>query len=108
MRETDSGDLWIRHHGPFDKGFVYRGHRHWVDHNSFVHEGTEISVKYRHQKNGPIVLEKKYLGPCRFLVAAGLFHEIEILSEFGEWDCEFKKPVENSALLDVFNQELLD
>lgn len=108
MQEVDRGDVWVRCHGPLPKGFVYRGHRHWIDHDSFVHEGTVLSVKYRQQRDGQIVLEKTYIGPCRFLVAAGLFHEIEILSEEGRWDCEFKKPSENSALSEIFNKELLN
>jgi hypothetical protein len=106
MEEVDRGDLWVRCHGPFEKGFVYRGHRHWIDHNSYVHEGTEISVKYRYQQDSEVVKEVIYSGPCRFLVAAGLFHEIEVLSDEGKWDCEFAKPADDSPLKLVFNKEL--
>lgn len=108
MREEDRGDLWVRCHGPFSKGFVYRGHRHWVDHNSFVHAGTVIKVKYRHQQNASIVKETVYVGPCRFLVAAGLFHEIEVLSDTAFWDCEFAKPDCDSPLIGVYNKELIE
>lgn len=108
MHEVDRGDLWVRCHGPFDKGFVYRGHRHWIDHHNYVHEGTQIKVSYRQRKDDSVVKEVIYTGPCRFLVAAGLFHEIEILSEEGRWDCEFPKPENDSPLQGVFNQELID
>jgi hypothetical protein len=108
IKEVDRGDLWVRCHGPFEKGFVYKGHRHWIDHNSFVHEGTIIKVKYRQKKDGPVVKESIYDGPVRFFVAAGLFHEIEVLSKEGQWDCEFFKPEFNSPVSDVFNEELHD
>jgi len=108
MKEFNCANCFVRRHGPFPKGFVYRGHRHWIDHNSFVHDGTTLKVKYRHHKEGPIVKEAIYQGPCRFLVAAGLFHEIEIMSEEGHWDCEFVKPDSDSPLQGVFNQELID
>lgn len=108
MREDDRGEVFVRCHGPFDKGFIYRGHRHWIDHNSYVHDGTQIKVSYRHHKEGSVVKESIYSGPCRFLVAAGLFHEIEILSQEGRWDCEFTKPEFDSPLQGVFNQELSD
>jgi len=108
MEEVDRGDFFVRCHGPFDKGFVYRGHRHWIDHNSFVHEGTTIKVSYRHFKDGPIIKTSEYVGPCRFPVAAGLFHEIEVISEEGRWDCEFPKPEPDSPLKGVFNKELID
>jgi hypothetical protein len=102
----DRGDLWVRSHGPYFRGYVYSGHRHWVDHYSFVHEGTTLIVRYRYVKNGPVVKQTLYHGPCRFLVAAGLFHEIEIGSEMGYWDCEFVKPDEDSPLLNVYTREL--
>ena len=108
MKEIDRGNVWVRCHGPFNKGFVYSGHRHWIDHNSYVHEGTTIKVKYRHVKDGQIVKETIYNGPCRFMVAAGLFHEIEVLSSKGEWDCEFAKPEPDSPIAGVFNKELLE
>lgn len=108
MREVDRGDIFVRCHGPFAKGFVYRGHRHWIDHNSYVHEGTVLAVKYRCHKEGVIVKEAVYTGPYRFLVSAGLFHEIEILSEEGYWDCEFKKPEIDSPVHGVFSQEMID
>ena len=99
---------WVRCHGPFEKGFVYSGHRHWVDHMSYVHEGTSISVKFRHQNNGPVVTQKTFDGPCRFFVAAGVFHEIEVLSDLGVWNCEFDVPESDSPVAAVFNHELLD
>jgi hypothetical protein len=108
MKEVDRGEVWVRCHGPFPKGYVYQGHRHWIDHNSFVHEGTELKVKYRQRKDGPIVKESVYVGPCRFLVAAGLFHEIEVRSTEGYWDCEFKNFGTDSPLHGVFNKELFD
>jgi len=108
MKEVDQGDVFVRCHGPFDKGFVYRGHRHWIDHDSYVHEGTILSVKYRHHKDGEIIKESVYKGPCRFVVFAGLFHEIEILSEEGYWDCEFKKPEMGSPVHGVYSQELIE
>ena len=108
MIGVDRGDTWVRCHGPFEKGFVHKGHRHWIDHNSYVHEGTVIKVRYRHHKDAPVVKETVYTGPCRFLVAAGLFHEIEVLSEEGQWDCEFVKPPTDSPLQGLFNQEMID
>ena len=108
MHEVDRGDLWVRCHGPFERGYVYHGHRHWIDHNSFVHEGTTLTVRYRHRQKDVVVKEITYTGPCRFLVAAGLFHEIEVVSEEGRWDCEFTKPENDSPLVGVFNQELID
>lgn len=108
MQELDRGDIFVRCHGPFERGYIYRGHRHWIDHNSFVHEGTTLKVRYRHQHDGAVVKESTYTGPCRFLVAAGLFHEIEVVSEQGHWDCEFTKPEQGSPLSDVFNQELIE
>jgi len=108
MHTEDRGDTFARCHGPFNQGFVHRGHRHWIDHDSFVHEGTTLRVRYRHKQSGPVVTEQTYVGPCRFLVAAGVFHEIEVLSEEGRWDCVFRKPEPGSAVADVFHHELLD
>jgi hypothetical protein len=107
-RENDANELFIRCHGPFDQGFKYSGHRHWIDHYTFVHDKTVLLVRYRLHKDGTVVKEQTYEGPCRFLVAAGLFHEIEVLSEIGKWDCEFQKPDLDSPLQSVFNQELID
>jgi hypothetical protein len=107
MREVDQGDIWVRCHGPLPQGFVYRGHRHWVDHDSYVHPGTTIRVKYKYSLDGEPVKETVYVGPCRFLVAAGLFHEIEVISEEAYWDCEFKKPDLDSPLIGLYNQEML-
>jgi hypothetical protein len=107
-REVDRGDVWVRCHGPFEKGFVYKGHRHWIDHDSYVHEGTTLVVRYRDAMKGPVLREIQYQGPCRFFVAAGLYHEIEVLSEEGNWDCEFKKIPVDSPVYPRFNQELLD
>lgn len=108
MRHEERDDLFVRCHGPFEKGFVYRGHRHWIDHQSFVRPGTKLVVRYRLNNNAPPVREVEYEGPCRFLVAAGLFHEIEILSDVGFWDCEFKKPPADSPLGGLYHQEMLD
>jgi hypothetical protein len=108
MNEIDRGDMWVRCHGPFPAGFVYNGHRHWIDHDSYVHEGTTLKIKYRYTRHGEVALEREYTGPCRVLIAAGIFHEIEVVSEEGRWDCEFKKPEEQSVLSGVYNQELWD
>lgn len=108
MKSVDRGDIWVRCHGPYKKGLVYQGHRHWIDHDSYVHPGTILIVRYRTQKEGPVIKETIYEGPCRFLVAAGLFHEIEIVSEEAYWDCEFKKPEPDSPLNELYNQEMLD
>jgi hypothetical protein len=108
MHEVDRGDLWVRCHGPFEQGFVYRGHRHWVDHDSFVHSGTKLRVKYRYSADGRVIREAEYTGPCRFLVAAGVYHEIEVLSAEGAWDCEFKKPPPDSPLALVFTHEVFE
>lgn len=105
-RTEDRGDVFVRCHGPFEKGFVYKGHRHWIDHMSYVHPGTRLVVRYRHDRRGPVKAEQVYEGPCRFLVAAGLCHEIEILSDEGQWDCEFKKPPEDSPLAGIYSDEL--
>lgn len=106
MEELDRGDIFVRCHGPFDKGFVYRGHRHWIDHDSYVHHGTRLKVKYRHSLDGPVIKELEYEGPCRFLVKAGLYHEIQVISDKGYWDCEFKKPPPDSPLACVFSHEV--
>jgi hypothetical protein len=106
--EVDRGDLWVRCHGPFDRGFVYHGHRHWIDHETFVHGDTSLIVRYRATKHGEVLQERTFTGPCRFLVAAGLFHEIEVVSERGNWDCEFKKPGADSPLVAIYNQDLWD
>jgi hypothetical protein len=106
--EIDRGDVWVRCHGPFQNGFIYNGHRHWIDHDSYIHEGTTLRIRYRHQKDGGVVMEEVYTGPCRVLIAAGIYHEIEVLSEQGSWDCEFKKPKEPSPLTGIYNQELWD
>lgn len=106
--EIDRGDVWVRCHGPFPCGFIYTGHRHWIDHDSYVHPGTILKVRYRHKKHDSVIKEVTYTGPCRFLVAAGLFHEIEVVSEDGRWDCEFKKPEPDSPLTGIYNQEMWD
>lgn len=108
MKESINNGVFVRTHGPFCRGFKYNGHRHWIDHYSYVHEGTELVVRYRMQKNDAVYKEEKYAGPCRFLVAAGLFHEIEIVSENGEWSCEFKVPEDSSPHISIYNRELLD
>lgn len=108
MSTEDRGDTFVRCHGPFEAGFVYRGHRHWIDHQSFVHPGTKLRVRYRHQRDGAVVAERDFEGPCQFLVAAGLFHEIEVMSDEGRWDCIFTKPERGSALESVYHNELLD
>lgn len=108
MHTEDRGDTFVRCHGPFEAGFVYRGHRHWIDHQSYVHPGTRLTVRYRHRKDGAVVAERTYEGPCEFLVAAGVFHEIEILTDDGRWDCIFRKPEPDSAVADVYHKELLD
>jgi hypothetical protein len=108
MNEIDRDKFFVRCHGPFEKGFKYSGHRHWIDHNTFVHQGTVLLVRYRRHKNGEVVKEQFYTGPCRFLIAAGLFHEIEVISDAGQWDCEFEKPESDSPLQGIFNQELID
>lgn len=104
--KPDRGDLWVRSHGPYFLGYVYQGHRHWIDHDTFVHPGTRLFVRYKFQKNGPVVKQHIFEGPCRFLTAAGLFHEIEVASEVGYWDCEFVVPDKDSPLITVFNSEL--
>jgi hypothetical protein len=108
LRTEDRGETFARCHGPFNRGFVHKGHRHWIDHDSVVHEGTVLRVRYRHQKEGRVVDERTYVGPCKFKVAAGIFHEIEVMSEEGEWDCVFLKPAAGSAVSDVYHLEMLD
>jgi len=100
--------LAVRPHGPFPKGFVYNGHRHWVDHYTYVHEGTVLLVKYKYKQHGEGVKQTTFTGPCRFLTAAGLFHEIEVISDTGLWDCEFVIPENDSPLINVFTLALED
>jgi hypothetical protein len=108
MHCEDRDDVFVRCHGPLEKGFVHCGHRHWIDHDSFVHEGSVLVVRYRMQKGGPVVDERTYVGPCRFKVAAGIFHEIEVVSDEARWDCEFVKPDAGSVVASVFHHELLE
>lgn len=108
MRCETRDRMFVRCHGPLERGFVHRGHRHYIDHDSFVHEGTTLVVRYRLKREGPILDERTYVGPVRFKVAAGVFHEIEVVSEEGSWDCEFQIPEAGSAVTDVFHNELLD
>lgn len=105
MQELERDNFFVRCHGPFEKGFVHRGHRHWIDHYTFVHDGTKISIKYRSEKDGVIRKQSVVEGPARTFIAAGIFHEIEVLSDVGYWDCEFTIPDGFKDLTDFFVNE---
>lgn len=109
MRVFDQEGVRIRRHGPYTEGAVYRGHRHFTDHQTFVHEGTRLRIEYRIRAgdHAPLMSEEVE-GPARVLIAAGLFHTIIVLSDEGWWDCEFKIPEPGSPLARVFADEMLD
>lgn len=94
-------EVYINNHGPHEKGYIHAGHRHFIDHYTFVHEGTTISIKYRAQQNTQVKKHNIVSGPAKVFIAAGLFHEIEVLSEVGSWDCEFTVPEGFEGLEDL-------
>jgi len=85
-------EVFINNHGPYEKGYVHKGHKHFIDHYTFVHDKTTVSIKYRAQKDEEARKRDVVIGPARVFIAAGLFHEIEVLSDAGSWDCEFTVP----------------
>ena len=109
MRVFDRDGVRVRRHGPYLHGAVYSGHRHFTDHQTFVHEGTRLQIEYRIRPTDQVPLRTDDVeGPARVLIAAGLFHTITILSDEGWWDCEFAIPPEGSPLARVFADEMID
>lgn len=85
-------EVYINNHGPYENGYIHKGHKHFIDHYTIVHAGTTISIKYRTHKDEEVRKHDVVSGPARVFIAAGLFHEIEVLSDSGSWDCEFTIP----------------
>lgn len=108
MRLEDRGDTFARIHDEYGQGFVYRGHRHYTDHETRLLTGS-ICVRYRLQKDGPVQREARFDTPDRFTVHAGVFHEIEVLTDEARWECIFKKPPADSPLAgQLYHQEMID
>jgi hypothetical protein len=88
----DHGARRVIKHGPFPRGTAIKGHRHFIDHDTFVHEGSTIEVEYRHRTSDLAFAVQIYSGPVRFLVRAGVYHLITAVSDGARWDCEFVNP----------------
>jgi hypothetical protein len=107
MRLEDRGDTFARIHDEYGRGFRYRGHRHYIDHDTVLVQGS-VCVRHRLTKDGPVAREERFDAPSRFTVYAGVFHEIEVLTDEARWECVFRKPPEGSPIANLYNQELLD
>ena len=76
--------------GPFPKGFVRQGHKHVFDHHMRVPINSTLKVTFYQQLGQTPLREEIITGPISILAEKNIYHQIEVLSDEGYWDCEFE------------------
>ena len=82
------GGIYFRKHGPFAKGYVHAGHRHYQDHVTNVMSGS-VRVRYRNSDDGEPFKSAVFIAPINFEVAASVYHEIISLEDGTAFQCLF-------------------
>ena len=80
------GGLYIRPFGPLKAGAFHEGHRHFIDHATFVEYGAvRIDWKAEDGRNGVVVVEAPNFIP----VKATAVHKVTALIEGTRYRCIF-------------------
>ncbi len=91
------GGFYVRHNGPYAKGQVINGGEHFIDHCTNHLSGKKI-VRWI-SKSGES-MELHVMTPCKYLIAADIKHEFEILEDGTEWECWFSEAEANAKGID--------
>ena len=100
------GGIYFRKHGPFKAGGRVEGHRHYVDHVTFL-SSDRVRVLYRKALSDAPFKEVEIVAPFFFEVAADTYHEIQALEDGTAWACIFAVPPEEAEGEPLpFNQQV--
>lgn len=84
------GGFYIRQMGPADKGIVYKGHSHQIDHCMHLVSG-KVSVKSRNPETSEEGIVEVLVPRAKLSIKRDWWHEITALEDHTEWECWFAK-----------------
>ncbi len=80
--------LYIRKNGPNAKGATFPGHRHYIDHVTFIMAGA-VRIEQRNADGSERVLHVH--APNTVLMPASSYHTIKALEDGTIWCCVFSE-----------------